>query len=143
MLKFLTSTLKCTKTLGNLAKPCHKHFRHVSQFKRSPILKFYGRNANIVNEILSSTGTVLNCEQWRDLRSEILQADRTVNQVNIDAIIMGQLELEKAKSYVDFLKHDGLEVNLATRGRILRLYYNEFEQNGSLPEVDLKAVAAM
>jgi hypothetical protein len=136
---FLLNKFKSSYFRVHCVQNCQKQ---ISQFKRSPMLKLGDRNTSLINKILQSSPQQID-GSWKDMRNQILEFDKTINQINIDAIIISHLELEKAKSYVQFLNNEGVIVNLASLGRLLRLYYFAFDKNNSLPDEDLKDVSTM
>lgn len=69
----------------------------------------------------------LPASEWAELRSGLIAADFFINEVNVDATILGRClpagQLEVGKSYLKFLHDQGIEPNLATVGKLLRLYH--------------------
>lgn len=89
----------------------------------------------------------LSADEWRALRSDLLASDdRSITAVNIDATILGGClpdgRLEAGKSYVQFLRESGDEPNLASLGRLLRLYHMADVQ-GRLSDVDREDIVQM
>lgn len=66
-------------------------------------------------------------QEWSEIRSELIATDAFINEVNVDATILGRClpaaQLEVGKSYLHFLRDIGIEPNLATVGKLLRLYH--------------------
>lgn len=66
-------------------------------------------------------------EDWKEVRNEILSTVRSINSSNIDAITVNMCTVKKqfglAQSYLDFLKTENIEINLATLGKYFRLLY--------------------
>lgn len=93
-----------------------------------------------------SENRALSDDEWRGLRTELLSGDGSINSVNIDATILGRCLpdglLEAGKSYVRFLRASGLEPNLASVGRLLRLYHMGATQ-GALTDGDREDIVAM
>lgn len=89
----------------------------------------------------------LSADEWRILRSDLLASDdRSITAVNIDATILGGClpdgRLEVGKSYVRFLRESGDEPNLASMGRLLRLYHMA-EGQGRLSVADRGDIVKM
>lgn len=65
--------------------------------------------------------------EWAELRSELIATDTLINEVNVDATILSrclpEAQLEVGKSYVKFLRDQGIKPNLATVGKLFRLYH--------------------
>lgn len=82
----------------------------------------------------------LSAAEWTELRNDLMLSSASssssasaLNEVNIDASILGQClpdgRLTVGKSYVRFLRDSGREPNLATLGRLLRLYHMSATKN--------------
>lgn len=101
------------------------NFRSVGNFKRAIKLNLQTNHVGLLRAKLDENRP-LSIAEWQSLRSEILTSDRQFNEVNIDATVLGFCiplgQLTVAKSYIAFLKEIGIEPNVATTGRLLRLY---------------------
>lgn len=106
-----------------------------SNFKRPVKLNLQQNHILLLRDKLEENRE-LTFNEWSELRHEILSSDRQINKVNIDASILGQClpngQLQVAKSYIRYLKTElGQQPNIATIGRLLRLYYLAYA-NGKL-----------
>lgn len=99
--------------------------RLVGSFKRATKLSLQTNHVGLLRAKLEENRP-LTVTEWREVRTEILATDRQFNEVNIDATILGHClplgQLAVAKSYIAFLKEIDVEPNVATLGRLLRLY---------------------
>lgn len=86
----------------------------------------------------------LSSKEWTEIRSGIIAKDSFINEVNVDATILARClpaaQLEVGKSYVGFLRDQGIEPNLATVGKLLRLYH---ASEKALTEVDKEDIVKM
>jgi ribonuclease P protein 3 len=83
--------------------------------------------------------------QWDSVRSNLIKSEVTVNQTNVDAIIISKCfngsHLKVALSYIDFLKANKLKINDAVIGKLIRLYYKHYaNEENSLCEGDEEEV---
>ncbi|XP_062557657.1 mitochondrial ribonuclease P catalytic subunit [Armigeres subalbatus] len=77
---------------------------------------------------------VLSAAEWGNIRKGILD-ERRFNETNVDSTVLGMcVGLESGKSYVKFLRENGVEMNLATVGKLLRLYRTEHSEGVELNE---------
>lgn len=79
--------------------------------------------------------------EWESVRNELIANERTVNLSNVDGIIIGfcsrEYRLDIAKSYVNYMKLQSLNINDASIGKLLRLFYqNRFHQKSSISSED-------
>lgn len=125
-LRFLGHSLQRVTTQS----PPQLHFRiaAASTYKRAT----HPFNADALlssdNRQLINENRPLSDVEWQTLRNDLFGSDRSITEVNIDATILGHCLpdglLETGKSYVRFLRVAGRQPNLATLGRLLRLYHN-------------------
>lgn len=116
-----------------------------SQFKRNAN-PFDAKKLAPIQSKLSENRS-LSADEWQTLRSEMLASgDRLITEVNIDATILGRClpdgQLELGISYVRFLRDTGREPNLASIGRLLRLYHKG-EEEGKLTDADREDIVQM
>ncbi|XP_055603151.1 mitochondrial ribonuclease P catalytic subunit [Uranotaenia lowii] len=65
---------------------------------------------------------VPSLDQWNDIRRTVLD-ERRFTSTNVDSTVLGICNsLESGKSYVQFLNSKGINLNLASKGKLLRLY---------------------
>ncbi|XP_008192100.1 mitochondrial ribonuclease P catalytic subunit [Tribolium castaneum] len=66
-------------------------------------------------------------QEWKDLRNEILNSVKSITPANIDAVTVNVCTINKkynlALSYLEFLRSENIELNLATLGNYLKLLY--------------------
>lgn len=128
---FLRQSLQLLQ--GSVRPTCH-------QFQRIARASIYRRKQHLViaddhfDRIRAKIdeNRALSATEWTELRNELMATSASsstsaINEVNIDANILGQClpdgRLTAGKSYVRFLRDTGREPNLATLGRLLRLYH--------------------
>lgn len=120
-------------------------FRSVGNFKRAIKINLQTNHVGLLRAKLDENRP-LSVAEWRVLRSEILATDRQFSEVNIDATIIGHCiplgQITVAKSYVAFLKDIGVEPNIATLGRLLRLY-SISAANGIIDDQDRQDIIKM
>ncbi|KAL7036024.1 hypothetical protein ACKWTF_008661 [Chironomus riparius] len=68
--------------------------------------------------------------KWDTIRNEIQLNEKTVNEFNIDSLILSKCfngaQLDVALSYINFLQSKSLEINDASVSKLIRLYYKHF-----------------
>lgn len=120
----------------NLNKLMNTNRLNASNFKRPQSINSLEEEQTRLLQTIFSRNTVLTVDKWKELRNDILQSYR-INDKNVDATIIGQclkeLKLTMAKSYLEFLDAEKIELNAATIGRILRIYYGKAQER----ELDL------
>lgn len=86
----------------------------------------------------------LAAAEWAELRSALMATDTFITEVNVDATILGRCvpgaQLAVGKSYVAYLRERGIEPNLATVGKLLRLYH---VSEAALTEADKEEIVNM
>lgn len=96
-----------------------------SSFK--PPNKIRLRNEALLN-VLSQNNEKI---EWQKVRSELLANERSVNESNLDGIIIGHCSKEQrldiVKSYVKFMKEKSLSISDASIGKLLRLFYQNYK----------------
>lgn len=114
----------------NLNKLMKTNQLNVSNFKRPQSISLEDEQTHLLQTVFSKN-SVLTVDKWKELRNDILQSYR-INDKNVDATIIGQclkeLKLKMAKSYLEFLDAEKIELNAATIGRILRIYYGKAQE---------------
>ena len=130
MLKILNLTRSCVKAHSKLFTVAN-----VSNFKRSSVLSTEDSHLKLLTDIVNGS---LEDLDWKKVRSEIITNDRNISAVNVDSYIVGfcikGLKLKSAKSYISFLKKQGLEINNGTSGKYLRLLHDHCIENGTKKE---------
>lgn len=96
-----------------------------SSFK--PPNKIRLRNSALLNDLSQNNEQI----EWEKVRSELLANERSVNESNLDGIIIGHCSKEQrldiVKSYVKFMKEKSLSINDASIGKLLRLFYQNYK----------------
>ena len=68
--------------------------------------------------------------QWEGVRKQMMENDYTVNTTNVDALIISKCfngaRLDIAKSYLEYLKSNNLNISDAFVIRLIRLYYARY-----------------
>lgn len=134
-----------TRCILKLARTVYNtQFRFVGNFKRETKLNLQTNHVGLLRTKLDENRP-LSVTEWQVLRSEVLH-DRQFSEVNIDATILGHCiplgQLSVAKSYIAFLKEIGVEPNVATLGRLLRLY-SISAANGIIDDQDRQDIINM
>ncbi|XP_053670196.1 mitochondrial ribonuclease P catalytic subunit [Anopheles nili] len=76
-------------------------------------------------------------EEWKNIRTNIL-SERSFNNTNVDSVVLGLCpNLRIGKSYIDYLHQQGLKINLAIAGKLLRLYRLKEDQVNEEDEADI------
>jgi hypothetical protein len=105
--------------------------RNVSHFKRPSKLYLKDDQLSVLSRTMAKDD--LTFQDLQNLRCEIIEIDRNINEVNVDSCIVGycskEVKLDTAKLYLDFLKSQKIEVNFATYGKLLKLYYLHSRQS--------------
>lgn len=80
--------------------------------------------------------------EWENVSKELITSERNVNSSNVDGIIITmcikEQRLDIAKSYADYIASQSRQLNDASIGKLLRLYYNHQHHEGA----DKKPIAA-
>lgn len=133
------SGLLLANSLSAATKAQHIQRATASIYKRS--------THQSIGSTLFNENRALSAAEWQTLRTDLLRTDRAVNEVNIDAMIMGCCLpdglLDVGKSYVGFLRDCGREPNLATLGRLLRLYHSARTRGDALSAADCEDILQM
>lgn len=81
--------------------------------------------------------------EWESVRKELIASERFINPANLDGIIIEKcnkdVRLDIAKSYFDFMNSKSLQMNDASIGKLLRLFYRHHQktnQENSISEKD-------
>lgn len=108
---------------------------NVSNFKRPMTLKLEDINSRILADVVNSSSKE---QDWQKVRTQIIGNDRSINAINVDSHIIGYCiknqNLASGKSYIQFLKDQGFQINYATLGRLLKLYHDHCFQKGTKEE---------
>lgn len=109
---------------------------NASNFKRPRTIYLEEEHTNLLQSELIKN-SVLSIDKWKDLRIKILESHR-INDKNVDATIIGhclkELKLKMAKSYLEFLNFEKIELNAASIGRVLRIYYGKAQERELTPD---------
>lgn len=109
------------------------HKLSVSHFKRPGNLKLQENHSVLMNEILSKND--ITFKDFGFLRNKVIEMDRNISDINVDSIIVGycskETKLDVAKDYISFLKDQNIQINFATYGKLLRLYYHHCQKYGN------------
>lgn len=97
-----------------------------SAYKRNTAIPVSSNHDALLRSRLAENRPLASSE-WAELRSGLIATDTFINEINVDATILGRCltaaQLEVGKSYLDFLRDQQIKPNLATVGKLLRLYY--------------------
>ena len=108
---------------------------NASNYKRPMMLKLEDVNSRILADAVNSAS---KDHDWQRVRTQIIDNDRSINAVNVDSHIIGYCirhnNLGSGKSYIQFLKNHGFEINYATSGKLLKLYHDHCFQKGTKKE---------
>lgn len=97
-----------------------------------------GRIAELKEKLVASP--VPTAAEWSTIRKGILD-ERRFNATNVDSTVLGLCHgLESGKSYVRFLRENGIELNLAMAGKLLRLYRTEHSDGAGLSEEERQEI---
>lgn len=70
---------------------------------------------------------------WENVRHELISQGKFINKLNLDGIVIDgcliENRLDIAKSYIEFLKSQSLQINDATVGKLVRLYHRRHRKN--------------
>lgn len=120
MFKFSKSIL-----FVNFNKLMNTNKFNVSNYKRPLSIYLEDEHTHLLQSEFNNN-EVLTVDKWKSLRLKILQSNR-INDKTIDATIVGhclrELKLTMAKSYMEFLNFEKININAACYGRLLKLYY--------------------
>ncbi|XP_053695978.1 mitochondrial ribonuclease P catalytic subunit [Sabethes cyaneus] len=106
--------------------------------QRNPLIKLPAERLNDLKDRLYG-GPLPSATDWSDIRKNILD-ERRFTAANVDSTVLGLCSsLEFGKSYVDFLRSKGYALNLATIGKLLRLYRVQ-HTNGQLNDEEQKEI---
>lgn len=91
---------------------------------------------NVLDDVLMNPQAGV---EWESVRKELIANERFVNSSNVDAFVIGTCSKERrldiAKSYVDYMKSKSLNINDASAGKLLRLFYNH-HQNEAMEDCE-------
>uniref|UniRef100_A0A0A1XG55 Mitochondrial ribonuclease P catalytic subunit n=1 Tax=Zeugodacus cucurbitae TaxID=28588 RepID=A0A0A1XG55_ZEUCU len=108
--------------------------RKSSTYKRSQLSVPHTDHLLSVKKDLFEQRTELSDSEWQELRNNLISKYKHISYSNVDAIILGLCggtdQLSLAKSYVHYLRECGLEPNLASFGRLLRIYNSTYHKRG-------------
>lgn len=117
---------------------------YASKFTRS---RFVYKSSEHIHELIKETLTEnrpLAKDEWDELRSNVLNSQNRITNVNIDAILLGYCipsgKLDIGKSYIEYLKQSEVEPNAATIGSFLKLYYSASKNNIKITDDDRKDI---
>lgn len=115
----------------------------VGAFKRSKLIGVSNEYEDLINTRLAENRPLSSAE-WLELRTGLIATNRPISEINVDATILGRCvpdaQLEVGKSYFNFLHENGIKPNLATTGKLLRLYY---ASQNNLTEADKDSIVKM
>lgn len=70
---------------------------------------------------------------WREIRQNLLSNSRNVTDKNIDALTLNYCLINKmynvAFNYIDFLKDENIQINLATLGKYFKICHDLYYEN--------------
>lgn len=108
--------------------------RKSSTYKRSQLSVPHMDHLLTVKKELFEQRTELSDSEWQNLRNNLISKYKHMSNNNIDAIILGLCggveQLPLAKNYLHYLRGCGLEPNLASIGRLLRIYNRSYHKRG-------------
>lgn len=104
-----------------------------SQFK--PPNRIRIKSDALQNAVASSSGSI----EWESVRKELIASERFINPSNLDGIIIEKcvkdIRLDVAKSYVEFMKSKSLQMNDASVGKLLRLFYRHHQKTNQESQI--------
>ncbi|XP_036339554.1 mitochondrial ribonuclease P catalytic subunit isoform X1 [Rhagoletis pomonella] len=108
--------------------------RKASSYKRTQLSVPHSDHLQSFKTELFQQRSELKACEWEDLRNNLISKYKHININNVDAIILGLCggadQLSLAKNYVRYLRGCGLEPNMATIGRLLRIYNAAYHTRG-------------
>ncbi|XP_055544110.1 mitochondrial ribonuclease P catalytic subunit [Wyeomyia smithii] len=106
--------------------------------QRAPVIKLPTQRLNDLKSRLCED-PLPSAAEWGNIRKSILD-ERRFTAANVDSTVLGLCgSLECGKSYVAFLRSKGYTLNLATMGRLLRLYRVQ-SNDAQLQEKELEEI---
>lgn len=83
--------------------------------------------------------------KWEAIRKDIIDNDRTINKANIDGVIISKCfngaRLDIAKSYLDYMNSNQIQISDAFILKLIRLYYSRYRMyKEEFTELDEKEV---
>lgn len=108
--------------------------RKSSTYKRSQLSVPHADHLLDMKKELFEQRTELSDSEWQELQNNLISKYKHITNSNVDAIILGLCgsieQLPLAKNYVHYLHKCGFEPNLATIGRLLRIYNTSYHKKG-------------
>ena len=108
--------------------------RKSSTYKRSQLSVPHADHLLDMKKELFEQRTELSDSEWQELQNNLISKYKHISNSNVDAIILGLCgsieQLPLAKNYVHYLRKCGFEPNLATIGRLLRIYNTSYHKKG-------------
>ncbi|XP_058823918.1 mitochondrial ribonuclease P catalytic subunit [Topomyia yanbarensis] len=103
--------------------------------QRDPLIRLPTQRLNDLKQKLADSPLPSEIE-WSEIRKSILD-ERRFTATNVDSTVLGLCNtLEKGKSYVEYLRTKGIDVNMAIICRLLRLYRLQDNSGDHLSEQD-------
>lgn len=96
------------------------------QFRPGNKLRF---KADAMQDVLTNSSTTI---EWENVRKELIAGERFINSSNLDGIIIEKcikdIRLDIAKSYLEFMNTNSRQMNDASVGKLLRLFYRHYQK---------------
>ncbi|XP_004525120.1 mitochondrial ribonuclease P protein 3 [Ceratitis capitata] len=132
-LKFFHQNRNFVKISTSLQIACSTT-RKSSAFKRPQLSVPHTDHLQTLKTDLFQQRSELSPSEWKELRTSLISKYKHVSESNVDAMILGLCgcveQLPLAKNYVHYLRGCGLEPNLASIGRLLRIYNAFYHASG-------------
>ncbi|XP_067634905.1 mitochondrial ribonuclease P catalytic subunit isoform X2 [Eurosta solidaginis] len=105
-----------------------------SNYEQSQFATKHNDHLQALKVELNEQKNGLSVSEWEDLRKNLISTYKNINSVNVDAVILGLCGGPEviclAKSYMHYLQSSGMEANIATIGRLLRIYNIAYHAKG-------------
>lgn len=97
-----------------------------SNFKPNSKVRVRGE---ALNNVLSTPPAVID---WNNVRNELISSERFLKPANVNGIVVDfclrEIRLDIAKSYLDYLKSNAMDINDGCISKILSVYYSHYSK---------------
>ncbi|XP_058448008.1 mitochondrial ribonuclease P catalytic subunit [Malaya genurostris] len=121
-------------------QPCFKILHVATRYyagihQRHPVIRLSTQRLNDLKQKLAG-GPIPTASEWSEIRKSILD-ERYFTATNVDSTVLGLCgSLDSGKSYLEYLRTKGVNMNFAMINRLLRLYRIQGCDTGQLSEQD-------
>lgn len=109
----------------------------VSSFKPNSKLRVRGE---ALNSVLSTPAAVID---WNSVRGELMTSERILKPANVNGIVvefcLRESRLDIAKSYLDYLRNNSMEINDGCISKILSVYFTHYAKSQLTPSPEDEA----